>query len=129
MEKQANNMEVQSIVVKHKTRCMDTPKALKGEDNPCKELTTTFDFSGCSEEEILNLASKTCIIAFRTKCKVNIISEKEFAKLADGTIDVKDELLNVIRGLTKEQKIEKLVGDMDKDTLDALIKRIAEKRA
>ena len=49
-------MEKNSIVVKHKTRCMDTEKALKGEENPCKEYTTTFDFSKCSEEEILLLA-------------------------------------------------------------------------
>ena len=122
-------MEKKEIVVKHKTRCMDTPKALKGEENPCKEYNTTFDFSNCTEEEILNLASRTCIIAFRTKSKVNTISEKEFSDLANTTIDVKEDLLNVIRGLTKEQKLEKIISGMGKDDLDKLLERIKEKTA
>ena len=122
-------MEKNTIVVKHKTCCMDTAKALKGEENPCKEYNTIFDFSNCSEEEILNLASKTCIIAFRTKSKVNTISEKEFSDLANTTIDVKEDLLNVIRGLTKEQKLEKIISGMGKDDLDKLLERIKEKTA
>ena len=69
-------MEKNTIEVKHKTRCKDTKEALKGEVNPCKEYKTIFDFSDCTEEEILNLASRTCIIAFRTKSKVNSITEE-----------------------------------------------------
>lgn len=122
-------MNEKEIVVRHKTRCMDTPKALKGEDNPCKEYKTTFDFSNCSEQEILELASKTCIIAFRTKSKVNTISEEEFATLANNTIDVHEQLKAERRGLSAEEKIDRLTKDMGKDELAALIRSISEKRA
>ena len=122
-------MENKTIVVRHKTRCMDTPKALKGEENPCKEYKTTFDFSECSEEEILNLAAKTCIISFRTKSKVNIISEEKFSELANATINVHEALKAESRGLSSEEKINRLTKDIDKAELTALIQSIAEKRA
>ncbi len=122
-------MENKTIAVRHKTRCMDTPKALKGEDNPCKEYKTTFDFSECSEQEILELASKTCIIAFRTKSKVNSITEDAFSTLANSTIDVHEQLKAERRGLSAEEKIDRLTKDMGKDELAALIRSITEKRA
>ena len=122
-------MDDKTIVVKHKTRCMDTPKALKGEENPCKEYKTTFDFSACSEQEILELASKTCIIAFRTKSKVNSITEEAFAVLANNTIDVHEQLKAERRGATAEQKIAKLAEGMDKDELTKLLLALSEKRA
>ena len=122
-------MENKTIVVKHKTRCMDTPEALKGEENPCKEYRTTFDFSECSEQEILELASKTCIISFRTKSKVNSITEEKFSELANATIDVHEQLKLERRGLSAEEKIERLTKDMGKDELSALIRSISEKRA
>lgn len=122
-------MENNTIVVRHKTRCMDTPKALKGEENPCKEYKTTFDFSDCSESEILNLAAKTCIISFRTKSKVNVIKEEDFAVLANTTINVHEALKAESRGLSAEEKIDRLTKDMGKDELSALIKSIAERRA
>ena len=125
-------MEKKSIVVKHKTRCMDTPKALKGEENPCLTYTTTFDFSECSEEEILNLASKTCIIAFRTKCKVNSITEEAFAGMANATIHVHEELKAERRGLSNAEKAEKALTSLsESERADILKKLIAltEKRA
>ncbi len=122
-------MEKNSIVVTHKTRCMDTAKALKGEPNPCKEYKTTFDFSDCSEEEILNLASKTCIISFRTKMKVNTITEEAFAKEANAIVNVHEELKAERKGLSAEEKIERLTKGMDKDALEKLLKDLAEKRA
>lgn len=129
METIVNNMETQSIVVRHKTRCMDTAKALKGEDNPCKEYKTTFDFSNCSDKEILELASKTCIISFRTKSKVNTITEDAFAALANETIDVHEALKAERKGLSSEEKIDRLTKDMGKDELAELIKKLSEKRA
>ncbi len=122
-------MDKKEIVVRHKTRCMDTAKALKGEDNPCKEYKTTFDFSKCSEQEILELASKTCIIAFRTKSKVNSITEESFSTLANAIIDVHEQLKAERRGLSPEEKIDRLTKDMGKDELAALIRSISEKRA
>lgn len=119
-------MEKQSIVVKHKTRCMDTAKALKGEDNPCKEYKTTFDFSKCSEEEILNLASKTCIIAFRTKCKVNSISEEAFAGMANKTIDVHEELKAERRGLSNAEKAEKALTSLSESERESILKKLIE---
>ena len=125
-------MEKNSIVVKHKTRCMDTPKALKGEENPCKEYNTTFDFSNCTEEEILNLASRTCIIAFRTKCKVNTISEEVFADLANKVIDVHEELKAERRGLSNAEKAEKALLSLSEDERSNMIKKLmklSEKKA
>jgi len=119
-------MEKQSIVVKHKTRCMDTAKALKGEDNPCKEYKTTFDFSNCSEEEILNLASRTCIIAFRTKCKVNTINEEKFTELANGTVDVHEELKAERRGLSNAEKAEKALLSLSEEERTNMIKKLME---
>lgn len=119
-------MEKNSIVVKHKTRCMDTEKALKGEENPCKEYTTTFDFSECSEEEILLLASKTCTIAFRTKCKVNSITEEAFSKLANATINVHEELKAERRGLTSVEKAEKALTSMTADERASILKKLLE---
>ena len=119
-------MNDKAIVVRHKTRCMDTPKALKGEENPCKEYKTTFDFSKCSEEEILNLASKTCIIAFRTKSKVNSISEEAFSTMANKTIDVHEELKAERRGLSNAEKAEKALTSLSESgRADILAKLIA----
>lgn len=119
-------MNDKAIVVRHKTRCMDTPKALKGEENPCKEYKTTFDFSKCSEEEILNLASKTCIIAFRTKSKVNSISEEAFSTMANKTIDVHEELKAERRGLSNAEKAEKALTSLsESERADILAKLIA----
>lgn len=125
-------MEKNTIVVKHKTRCMDTPKALKGEKNPCKEYNTTFDFSNCTEEEILNLASRTCIIAFRTKCKVNSITEEVFSELANKTIDVHEELKAERRGLSNAEKAEKALTSLSEAERADILKKllaITEKRA
>ena len=119
-------MNDKAIVVRHKTRCMDTPKALKGEENPCKEYKTTFDFSKCSEEEILNLASKTCIIAFRTKSKVNSISEEKFAGLANGTVDVHEELKAERRGLSNAEKAEKALLSLSETDRTNMIKKLME---
>ena len=122
-------MENNTIEVKHKTRCMDTPKQVKGETNPTKEFKTTFDFSKCSEEEILELAARTCIISFRTKCKVNIITEEEFAVLAGKTVDVHEVLKAERKGLSAEEKVQRLTKDMGKDELTALIESLSNKRA
>ena len=125
-------MEKTTIAVKHKTRCMDTPKALKGEENPCKEYNTTFDFSNCTEEEILNLASRTCIIAFRTKCKVNSITEEAFGTLANKTIDVHEELKAERRGLSNAEKAEKALTSLSEEERADILKKLlalTEKRA
>ena len=119
-------MEKNTIEVKHKTRCMDTEKALKGEENPCKEYKTTFDFSNCTEEEILNLASRTCIIAFRTKCKVNIITEEAFADLANKVIDVHEELKAERRGLSNAEKAEKALLSLSEEERANMIKKLME---
>ena len=119
-------MEKTTIVVKHKTRCMDTAKALKGEKNPCKEYNTTFDFSNCTEEEILNLASRTCIIAFRTKCKVNSITEEVFAGLANATINVHEELKAERRGLSNAEKAEKALMSLSDTERESMIKKLME---
>lgn len=117
-------MEKPTIEVKHKTRCMDTDKALKGEVNPCKEYKTIFDFSECTEEEILNLASRTCIIAFRTKCKVNSITEEKFAALANTTINVHEELKAERRGLSNAEKAEKAMLAMSDTEREDIIKKL-----
>lgn len=119
--------EEKTVKVVHKTRCSDTPKQLAGEENPCKTYETTFDFSNCTDEEILELASKTCIISFRTKSKVNSITEKEFAALMKEPIDVHEALKAERRGLTPQQKIEKLASEMKPEELQALIESLNNK--
>jgi hypothetical protein len=121
------NVEEKTVIVNHKTRCMDTAKQLAGEENPCKEFKTTLDFSECTEEEILELASKTCIISFRTRNKVNSITEEEFAALMVEPINVHEALKAERRGLTPQQKIEKLASEMKPGELKALIEALNNK--
>lgn len=116
-----------TVIVTHRTRCKDTAKALKGEENPCKEYSTTFDFSACSDAEILTLASKTCTIAFRTKSKVNDITEEAFAALMVEPIDVHEQLKAEKRGLSNEQKLDRITGGMNKDEINNLIKKLSNR--
>lgn len=122
-------MEEKTIVVRHKTRCKNTAPHVKGEDNPCKEFVTTFDFSNCSDEEILRLASKTCTIAFRTKCKVNEISEEKFAELMKEPIDVHEALKAERRGMSSEEKVERLFDTMTESERLELIKKLSNQRS
>ena len=123
-----NEKSEKTIVVKHKTRCEDTPQQIKGEENPCKEFTTTFDFSNCDNKEILELAARTCIIAFRTKSKVNSITEERFSELMTEPIDVHEALKAERKGMTAEEKITKLTGLMNDKEIAALIEKLSNKR-
>ena len=123
------NVEEKTATITHKTRCNDTPKALKGEENPCNEFVTTFDFSKCSESEILDLASKSCIISFRTKSKVNDISNDAFQKLMDEPINVHEAMKAERRGLSPIEKAEKLMTGMSEADVKALLEKLANKRA
>lgn len=126
------NVEEKTVTVNHKTRCMDTERHIKGEENPCKEFTTTFDFSNCTGEEMLELASKTCIIAFRTKSKVNVITEKAFSELMKEPIDVHEAIKAERRGLSNAQKAEKAIDSLSETEREDMLKKLialAEKRA
>lgn len=129
MAKTTINTEKKTATIVHKTRCSDTPNALKGEENPCNEFTTVFDFSECSEAEILDLASKSCIIAFRTKSKVNNITNEKFTELMKEPINVHEALKAERRGATPAEKAEKLLSDMDADAVKALLEKFSNKRA
>ena len=118
-----------TVKVTHKTRCKDTAVALKGEENPCKTFNTVFDFSDCTESEVLELASKTCIIAFRTKSKVNSITEDEFQALQDEPINVHEAMKAERRGLSSEQKIENAIDKMSDADRAALLERLINKRS
>lgn len=120
------NIEDKTVVVTHKTRCVDTPKALKGEENPCKTFNTTFDFSNCTDEEMLELASKTCIISFRTKSKVNSITEEAFSKLQTDSIDVHEAIKAERRGLSNAQKAEKAFASLSEAEVKALLAKLME---
>lgn len=115
------------IVVNHKTRCKDTPMHIKGEENKTPSFSTTFDFSECTDNEILELAAKTCIINFRTSCKVNDISEEEFQALMDSPINVHEELKTVKRGLSKTQKAEKAIDGLDDAETEQLLNALKAK--
>ena len=117
-----------TVIVKHKTRCSDTPKALKGEDNPCQSLETTFDFSDCTEEEILNLATKSCIIAFRTKCKVNDITEEKFAELCAEPINVHEDLKAERKGMSASEKVTKLMGTMSNAERQLILEQLNNRK-
>lgn len=122
-------MEKNTIVVNHKTRCKDTPAHIKGEENNTPAFSTTFDFSNCTDAEILDLAAKTCIINFRTSCKVNDITKDEFQALMNDPIDVHEELKTVKRGLSKVQKAEKIASEMSDAEVTALLELLNNKRA
>ena len=126
--KNSINIENQTVVVKHKTRCKDTAQHVKGEENPCREFTTTFDFSECTPEEILNLATKSCTIAYRTKCKVNEITEDKFAELMKNPINVHTELKAERKGMSADEKVEKIYETMTEQERADLIKKLTNKR-
>lgn len=120
-------MNDKTIVITHKTRCKDTPAHVKGEENKAPSFTTTFDFSNCTDAEILELATKTCIINFRTSCKVNDITADAFKALMGDSIDVHEELKTVKRGLSKTQKAEKAIDGLSDEETESLLASLKAK--
>lgn len=79
-----------------------------------------FDFSDCSDDEILLLAARSTLIAYRKNFrKVPIANIHNFA---EKTINVKEEVLNVERkGKTDEEKMKTLVSNMTPQQIRAAL--------
>ena len=79
-----------------------------------------FDFSNCTDTDILLLAARSTLIAYRKNFrKVKVDSIPNFA---EKTIDVKEEVLNIERkGKTDEEKMKTLVRNMTPQQLKAAL--------
>ena len=80
----------------------------------------TFDFSGCTQEEILDLAGRSAVIAYRKHFRN--IPEESIPNYAERTISVKDEVLAQERkGRSPTEKAKKILSTMsDEEKLQVL---------
>ena len=129
-------MSIESMTVKvgesvARTKHIDTEAKTVQLGNVSNNKTTgqnykvdwTFDFSNCSEEEILDLAGRSAVIAYRKHFKE--VTEAEIELFESRIIDVHDEVVakervkkspvaqvkNLLEGLSDEQR-KALLADL-----------------
>lgn len=83
----------------------------------------TFDFSNCTEAEILELAARSAVIAYRKNFRDETAAN--IPNFAERTIDVHVELMMIERtGKTKEERAKSLLAAMTKEERLALLREI-----
>ena len=81
-----------------------------------------FDFSKCTEEEILTWASQAVVIAYRKHFRK--LPENEISKFADKTIDVHTEMVSERRTLTDAEKVQRAMSNMSDEDKAELIAQL-----
>ena len=120
-------MENKTVKISHKTTCSDTPAQLKGEESSTPIFEHSFDFSNCSEQEILDMAATNMIIVWRARNSVKNKSEEEVRALPTD-IDVKEFLSSTrTRGKSNTEKASNLLNKMSPAELEE-IKAMLEAR-
>lgn len=86
----------------------------------------TFDFSNCTESQILELAAQSAVISYRKNFK-NVV-EGDIAGFAERDIDVMSDIVTVQkRGKTTVEKVAGLVGKLSaEDKAKLLAELVAE---
>ena len=80
-----------------------------------------FDFSDCTEEDILLLAARSTLIAYRKNFRK--VSENSIPNFEHKTINVKEEVLNVERrGKSDEEKAKDLLSKMSPEQIQKALK-------
>ena len=120
-------MENATVTITHATTCKDTPEQLKGEESTVPRFTHNFDFSNCTEQEILNMAATNMVIVWRARNSVKGLTEEEVRALPD-TVDVKEFLASTrTRGKSASEKAEALFGKMSDFDRIKLLETLSEK--
>ena len=86
-------------------------------------LTTTFDFTGASQQDILRLAAETLLIRWRTTFKN---ADKVDDSADNTTVNVVKMLSGSKPKMTSEQRREKMISEMTTEEKIALIARLQE---
>ena len=81
-----SKVEGKEVTITHNTTCKDTEKALQGEKQTSPSFVHVFDFSNCTEEQVLTWAGENRLIAWRARNKPLDMSEEEVRAL-ESTID------------------------------------------
>ena len=102
------------VTITHNTRCEDTEKALQGEKQSTPEFTHNFDFTDCTEEQILTWACENRLIAWRSKHKPVNMNEADVRELPT--------VINCATDFIRERKSKK------EDPALALLRSIAAEK-
>lgn len=82
----------------------------------------TFDFSNVSQEELLQMATDSAVIAYR-KRGFRKVPDSQITDACVQTIDVKSQIIDTERkGLPDDQKLKALLGKMSKEEVEAILK-------
>jgi len=84
-----------------------------------------FDFSNCTEEEILSWASQAVVIAYRKHFRK--LPETDISKFADKTIDVHTEMVSERRTLSDAEKVQRAISKMSDEEKALLIEQLTSK--
>ena len=101
MSKHTIDIENKRVAIKHNTMCVDTKKALQGEKQVKPSFEHIFDFSDCSDEQILGWAAENRLIAWRGLHKVKDLTEEK-VKALDTTINCATAFIRT----KKEKKVD-----------------------
>lgn len=120
-------MKNATVTITHATTCKDTPEQLKGEESTVPRFTHNFDFSNCSEQEVLEMAATNMVIVWRARNSVKGLTEDDVRALPD-TVDVKEFLASTrTRGKSASEKAEALFGKMNETERALLLADLADK--
>jgi hypothetical protein len=112
--------EKSTVVAGNLVRCVHTTLHKATDVN--WQLTTTFDFEGVSQENILKLASETLVIRWRHAFK----NAKEVDETADNQIVLVNKMLRGSRPrMSKAERFTRTLADMTPAEKQALLKQLA----
>jgi len=87
------------------------------------KVNWTFDFSGVSDEQLLELASRSAVIAYRKHFRG--VAEDSIPEYANQNIDVVSDILTHERkGLSAGDKAKKLFEKMNEEEKQAVLKEL-----
>ena len=119
-------MDNKTVTIKHKTTCKDTPQQLAGEESTTPTFEHSFDFSNCTDAEILDMAASNMVITWRARNGVKKMNEENVRALPT-TIDVHEFMKTTTRGKTKVEKCESIVGKMSDDERKVFLAELTAK--
>jgi len=89
--------------------------------NASYRIHWTFDFSNCSREELLELATDSAVISYRKK-GFRKVAESQLADACYQTVDVKSQIVDTERrGLTDAEKLKNLLLKMNPEEVEAIL--------
>ena len=126
-ETKGYTMKESIVTINHATTCSDTPEQLKGEESTVPRFEHHFDFSNCSEKEILDMAATNMVIVWRARNSVKGLTEDDVRALPT-EIDVKEFLASTkTRGKSVSEKAENLIDKMSDADRAKLLADLTEK--